>query len=149
FEQMAATIAQTARERKRITTARQIEQLKKALAPCERLIPAGVDVHELMQHVIDHLRSSPLKVSDLKPQKPTELGPYETIGLQLKLEGHFPEIDKFLAWIGTDGRLLRVDSIKLEPSSKDPSILSAEILLLSLGAKPQAAGKTKPQAAGK
>src|SRR5262249_25557284 len=96
---------------------------------------------------------------DLKPERPMDLGPFEAIGLRLKLEGRYAEIDKFLAWIGTDRRLLRVDSIKLDPSrkdqgSKDPSLLSAQILLLSLGTQPEAAAKTKaevrkPEAAAK
>ncbi len=46
-----------------------------------------------MRQVIDHLRSSPLKLVDLKPGTAKDLGPYETIGLQLALEGEFAELD--------------------------------------------------------
>jgi Tfp pilus assembly protein PilO len=139
--QVAATTARIARERQRGTTARQIEQLKKALAPYESLISAGADVEELMRHVIDHIRS-PLKLIDLKPETPKDLGPYVAIGLQLKLEGHFAEIDKFLTWVESDRRLLRIDALKLDPASKDRGLLSAQILLLSLSTRPEATPKT-------
>jgi len=94
-----------------------------------------------MRHVIDHIRW-PLKLIDLKPEKPKDLGPYVAIGLQLKLEGHFAEIDKFLTWVESDRRLLRIDALKLDPASKDPGLLSAQILLLSLSTKPGATPKT-------
>ena len=54
-----------------------------------------------MRRVIGHLRSSPLKLIDLKPDAPKDLGPYETIGIQFALEGQFDEIDAFLSWVET------------------------------------------------
>ena len=78
-ETTAATTPRIASERKRVATAREIEQLKKALAPFQGRVPAGADINELMRHVIDHIRSSPLKLLDLKPEKPKDLGPYETM----------------------------------------------------------------------
>jgi Tfp pilus assembly protein PilO len=145
-ERVTATTAQVARERKRVASAQEIEQLKDALAPYQRLIPPGADVHELMGHVNDHLRASALKLIDLKPEKPKDLGPYEAIGLQLALEGAFSEIDKLLVWIGTDRRLMRVDSIKLAPTSRHPDRLSAQITLLSLAEKHDAAAKGQTEA---
>ena len=53
----------------------------------------------------------------MKPGTAKDLGPYETIGLQLALEGEFTELDAFLGWIETDARHLRVDSIKIDPES--------------------------------
>ena len=80
---MAATTVQITRERKRVATAREIEQLKKAMAPYQGRIPAGADVNELMRHVIAQIRSSPLKLLDLKPEKPKDLGPYRDAGPQV------------------------------------------------------------------
>ena len=74
-EQTQTTTARMTRERKRITTARDIETLRKSLAPHLELIRAGADVNELMRHVIDHLRTSPLKLIDLKPEASKDLGP--------------------------------------------------------------------------
>ena len=116
-EETETTTARIGRERKRIATAREIEQLKKDLAPYQGLIPVGANLSELMRQVIDHLRSSPLKLIDLKPETAKDLGPYETIGVQLALEGEFTELDAFLGWVEIDARHLRVDSIKIDPES--------------------------------
>ena len=56
-EETEMTTARIGRELKRIATAREIEQLKKDLAPYQGLIPAGANLSELMRQVIDHLRS--------------------------------------------------------------------------------------------
>jgi Tfp pilus assembly protein PilO len=137
------TSARIGRELKRIASAREIEQLKKDLAPYQGLIPAGANLSELMRQVIDHLRSSPLKLLDLKPGTTKDLGPYETIGLQLALEGGFVELDAFLAWIETDARHVRVDSIKIDPNQREPGRLKAQVTLVSLAEKAPAT-PTKP-----
>ncbi len=139
------TTARMGRELKRIATAQEIDQLTKNLAPYQGLIPVGANMSELMRQVIDHLRGSPLKLIDLKPGTAKDLGPYETIGLQLALEGEFVELDKFLGWIENDARHLRVDSIKIDPNPRDPALLKAQITLLSLAEKTQAQPKTKPE----
>jgi Tfp pilus assembly protein PilO len=144
-DETETTTARIGREAKRIATAREIEQLKKDLAPYQGLIPVGANLSELMRQVIDHLRSSPLKLIDLKPGTPKDLGAYETIGLQLALEGEFAELDQFLGWIENHARHLRVDSIKIDPNQRDPGRLKAQITLLSLAEKVGAAPKTKPQ----
>jgi len=144
-EQVAATTAKITSERKRVATAREIEQLRKTLAPHLSRIPAGADLNELMRHVIAHMQSSPLKLLDLKHAPPKDLGPYETLGLRLTLEGHFTEIDEFLRWVETDQRFLRIDTIKLDPNSKDPSRLTGQVVLLSLGEKSAPTAKAKPE----
>jgi len=144
-DQTQVTTARIARERKRIATAREIDTLKKALAPHHGLVPAGANLNDLMRGVIDHLRSSPLKLIDLKPEAPKDLGPFETIGVQLALEGQFAEIDTFLTWVETDGSRLRIDSIKIDPNLREPGRLKAQLTLLSLAEKPPVAAKTKPE----
>jgi Tfp pilus assembly protein PilO len=143
-EQTELTAGRIARDLKRIATAREIDRLKKSLDPYQGLVPAGANLNDLMRQVIDHLRSSPLKLIDLKPGTAKDLGPYETIGLQLVLEGRFNELDAFLGWIEIDARHLRVDSIKIDPNLRDPGLLKAQIVLLSLAEKTQAPPKAKP-----
>lgn len=144
-EETGTTTARVGRERKRIATAREIEKLKEDLAPYEGLIPVGANLSELMRQVIDHLRSSPLKLIDLKPGNAKDLGPYETIGVQLALEGDFTDLDAFLGWIENDARHLRVDSIKIDPSQREPGRLKAQVTLLSLAEKTQPPPKGKSQ----
>jgi hypothetical protein len=147
-EETEMTSGRIGRDLTRIETAREIDQLTKDLAPYQGLIPVGANMSELMRQVIDRLRSSPLKLIDLKPGTAKDLGPYETIGLQLALEGEFNELDAFLGWIEIDARHLRVDSIKIDPNLRDPGLLKAQITLLSLAEKTQGLPKTKPQAGG-
>jgi hypothetical protein len=146
-DQTELTTARIGRELKRIATAREIEQLKKDLGPYQGLIPVGANLGELMRQVIDHLRRSPLKLIDLKPGTASEIGPFETIGLQLALEGEFSEIDAFLGWIETDAKHLRVESIKIDPSPREPGRLKAQLSLLSLAEKTPADPRNKPQQA--
>ncbi|MFI5454615.1 MAG: type 4a pilus biogenesis protein PilO [Isosphaerales bacterium] len=148
-EQVAATTAKIASKRKQVTTAGEIEQLRKTLAPYLGHMPAGADINELRRYVIAHMQSSPLKLLDLKPAPPKDLGPYETLGLRLTLEGHFTEIDDLLRWVETDQRFLRIDTIRLDPNSKDPGRLAAQVVLLSLGEKSAATAKAKPEAGKK
>jgi Tfp pilus assembly protein PilO len=148
-EETAATTAKIISERKRVAGSRQIEQLKKAMAPYKGRVPAEADLNELMRHLIVHMRSSPLKLLDLKPEKSKDLGPYETLGLKLTLEGRFAEFDEFLKWVETDQRLLRIDTIKLDPVTNDPSRLAAQVVLLSLGEKSAPIAKAKTDVAKK
>ena len=103
------------------------------------------DANDLMHHVIDHIRTSPMKLLDLKPEKPKDLGPYEAFGFRLTLEGRFAEIYEFLKWVETDRRLLRIDSFKLRPAIQQPGRLTAQLVLLSLAEKPAGTAKTKPE----
>lgn len=141
-EEVAATTNRISREQKRALTAREIEQLKKSLKPHRELI-GGDDVHELMRHVMGRVRSSPLHLVDLRPEKPKDLGPFAAIGLQLSLEGAYKDIDDFLAWTESGERLLRVDAIQLVPNTRDPGRLLANITLVALADKAPAASKTK------
>ena len=145
YEQTAMTSARISREHKRIATAKEIEALKKAVEPHHELIRASADLNELMRHVIDHLRTSPLKLIDLKPEASKDLGAYQTIGVQLTLEGQFAEIDTFLGWVESGERPLRVDSIKIDPSQKNSNSLKVQLTLLGLAEKTPTAAKAKPE----
>jgi hypothetical protein len=149
-DNVATTVTRIGAERKRAATAREIDRLKNSLKPYSDRIGAGEDVHELMRHVIAHIRSSPLHVVDLAPQKPKSLGPFSAVGLQLRLEGKYLDIDDFLRWVEAEKRLLRVDSVQLAPDTREPGRLTASVLLVTLldQAAPSAttkggAGKTK------
>ena len=102
-------------------------------SPTKGRVLVGADINELMRYVITQMRTSPLKLLDLKPEKPKDLGPFEALGLKLTLEGRYTEIDEFLKWVETDERLLRIDAIRLDPLAKDPSRLTAQVLLLDSG----------------
>ncbi len=117
--------------------------------PYQGRIPAGADVNELMQHVDRPDTVVTAETARPEPEKAKDLGPYETLGLKLTLEGRFTEIDEFLKWVETDQRLLRIDTIKLDPDNKDPARLEAQVILLSLVEKPAANLRKPSPEAGK
>jgi Tfp pilus assembly protein PilO len=130
--QMALTLAQLEKERKRIATAKQIESLRKVLAPFRDRVPMQSGPNELIQYVMAHVRQSPLKLVDLKPAKTVDLGPLSGVGLKLTLEATYSEIDAFLAWVENDRRMLRVDSLSITPNQTDNSRLNIQLDLLGL-----------------
>jgi hypothetical protein len=142
-EDIAATVIRIGSERKRAATAREIERLKNSLKPYADRVGAGEDEQELMRHVIAHIRSSPIHLDDLTPQKAKSLGPFSAVGLQLRLEGTYLDVDDFLRWVETERRLLRVDSVQLAPDNREPGRLKATVLLVALldPAAPAAATK--------
>jgi hypothetical protein len=142
-ENAAATTTRIGTERKRTATAREIERLKNALKPHRELIGAGEHEQELMRNVIDRIRSSPLRLIDLKPEKAKGVGPFVAIGFHLSFEGKYIDIDQFLAWAEADSRLMRVDSIKLSPNTREPGRLQANLVLMALVDKAAPTAKTK------
>jgi Tfp pilus assembly protein PilO len=117
-DQMAMTQARIENEQKRIGIARQTDAVRKSLVPYKNRVPAKSDLNELIQYVMNRIRSSPLKLIDLKPDKAKALGPFDAISLRLTLEGTYAELDELLTWIQSEQRLLRVDSLSLTPSTK-------------------------------
>ena len=115
-DDMAATQARIDKERKRIVAARQVEQARKSLAVYKDRVPANSDLNELMQFVMGRIRTSPLKLIDLKPDKSKALGPYDAIALRLTLEGTYSQVHELLNWIHHERRLLRVESLSLAPA---------------------------------
>ncbi len=142
-DNVAATTSRIGVERKRAATAREIEKLKTALKPHSDLIGAGEDEQEMMRQVIARIRSSPLRLVNLKPEKAKDLGPFAAVGLQLNLAGRYVDIDEFLGWAEADTRLFRIDSIRLVPNTREPGHLQANILLLALVDKAAPAAKAK------
>jgi Tfp pilus assembly protein PilO len=117
-DRMAMTQARIDRERKRIVTARRIDELRKTLAAYKDRVPANSDLNELIQYVMGRGRTSPLKLIDLKPEKTKSLGPYDALALRLTFEGTYAEIDDLLTWIQDDRRLLRIDALGLAPAAR-------------------------------
>jgi Tfp pilus assembly protein PilO len=139
-DEMAATQACIKKEQKRITTAREVEVVRKSLVAYKDRVPAKSDLNELIEFVMSRIRTSPLKLIDLKPDKAKSLGPYDTIALRLTMEGTYHELEELLTWVQNERRLLRVDSLSLSPSTKgigknegkEPPKLSIQLALTSL-----------------
>ena len=145
-EDVVATTARIQRERRRAETAKEIEQLKKAQAPHQGAVGSADGVNELIQFIMARIRSSPVRLVDLLPGKAKDVGPFQAISLQLKLNGSYKDIDDLLGWVESNPRLLRVDAILMKPNSRDPGRLAADLTLVALAEK---APPTPARAEGK
>jgi hypothetical protein len=142
--QISGTIAQIDKERNRSATAREIEGLRKALAPYRDRVPATPDLNELIRHVMDHIRPTSFKLIDLRPEKPRDLGPFEAIALHLAFEGRFADLSAFLDWVRSDQRLMRVDTLSVSPNPRDPTKLVVQMSLLGLVEKEKSSARARP-----
>ena len=147
-DQIALTSARADSELKRAASARQIEQLREALAPFQARIPAHSGQNELNQYVMAHIRQSPVKLVDLRPAKIKDLGSFDNIGMRLQLEASYEDLDEFLVWVENDHQLLRIDSLKVDPL-KDGGRLNVQLDLLSLAEKEKNASTKTPSKDGK
>ena len=147
-DQMTLTSARADSELKRAASARQIEELREVLAPFQARIPAHSGQNELNQYVMAHIRQSPVKLVDLRPAKIKDLGSFDNIGMRLQLEASYEDLDEFLVWVENDRRLLRIDSLKVDPL-KDGGRLNVQLDLLSLAEKEKNASTETPSKDGK
>ena len=118
-DHMAATQASIDKERKRIDMASQLDETRKSLLPFKDRVPANSDLNELIQFVMARIRSSPLKLIDLKPEASKKFGPYDTISLTLSIDGTYDQINEMLAGFYNERRLFRVESLSLAPAAKN------------------------------
>jgi Tfp pilus assembly protein PilO len=128
-----ATTKKLARETKLIKLAANLERLQKQYAAVEPRVPRQVDTKQWVQYVLDGIRRLPLKMNKLDCRPPKQLGPLTVFTFQIDLEGTFYDLDKFLRWVESDQRLLRVDDVLISPiqSSKGP-MASMRLTLLGL-----------------
>ncbi len=63
----------------------------------------------------------------------------------MSIEGTYADIDEFLGWAETHKRLLRVDSFRLTPNTRDPGRLLGNVTLVALTDKATPSAKTKSQ----
>ncbi len=147
-ERMASTSARADSELKRAASARQIEGLREMLAPYQARIPVQAGQNELNQYVLEYIRQSPIKLVDLKPSKVKDLGALDNIGIRLQLESSYENLDEFLVWVEKNSRMLRIDSLKVDPA-RDGTRLNVQLDLLSLAEKETSTGVPIPPKDGK
>jgi Tfp pilus assembly protein PilO len=117
--EIAAKTERLAREEKRLTFANEIDRLKDRLKPFQSRLPEKVDPTEYLQFVLGGIRTLPLKLIKMDQATPVVHGPYQVIVLRIDLEGSYKDIYGFIRWVEESPRLMRIDSVKIEPRSRD------------------------------
>ena len=120
-------------EAKRLRSLQEDIRLLRALAAeVQPRVAAERDANESVQFVLNGIRGFPLQLQRFDKEKAVLVGPYEAIVLQIEVRGKLQHLDGLLAWLETNDRLFRVDSIKLDPPRgplPDPTL---RMTLLSL-----------------
>ncbi len=111
--QIADQSAQVRRERRMAELATTIEQFETQFRKFEKRVPKQADTKEWMQYVLDGIHRYPLKLTKLDCPGSKRMGPYEAVVLKVEVEGSLYDLDRFLHWIETNARLLRVDDIAI------------------------------------
>ncbi len=123
YQPLAARIEAASRrvqqERKRLDLGKEVEHLKREEARVRRLLPGEDDRDAWSQYLMAGLRRFPLRLLSLDPQPPADVGPYKAVALRLVVEGTFGDLERFLRWLETCDRLVRIDSLRLETSDAD------------------------------
>jgi Tfp pilus assembly protein PilO len=145
-ERIAATTLMLERDRKRLALATEIESLRGEAAEFADRLPPRSDPNEFLQYVLGGVRAGPLKLIRLNPEKPKEAGPYEVATVKIELEGKYKDIEALLQWVENDKRLLRIDSVKIEPDSRDADLLKIQLSVLGLMGIEETIKADKPKA---
>jgi Tfp pilus assembly protein PilO len=131
-ESISVTTRQVAQEKKRLGLALEIEKLRKQVSKFEGRLPQKTDPNEWVQYMLEGVRAYPLKLVLLDTDKPRDLGPYKAIVVRLTLEGGYRDINAFLRWVESNPRLLRIDSVRLEPKRNDHGVVAADLIVLGV-----------------
>ena len=136
-------------DRKRLALAVEVDQLRNEAAVFADRLPPRSDPNEFLQYILGGVRKGALKLVSLAPEKSKEAGPYEVATVKLELEGKYKDVDALLYWVENDTRMLRIDTIKLDPDTRDPTSLRLQIAVVGLmgaEAADKAASKGEPNA---
>ena len=95
-------------------------------------MPENSDPNEWVQYMLAGVRGLPVKLIMIDTDAPKEAGPYRVIPVRIEVEGRFGGVDSFLRWLETNERLLRIDSVKLEPTRTGHGYLKVTCVVLGV-----------------
>jgi len=131
-DNIETTSRKLAKARGREELVQQVEFLR---AQADRFKERTADRQEAngwVQHVLGGIRRFPLQLNTLNSEKPRDVGPLDVFVLQIELEGEFHDHDSLLAWLETNERLIRVESVKFAPARGQGDRLVMQLTLLGL-----------------
>jgi Tfp pilus assembly protein PilO len=120
------------RERKLLDLAVRFEQLEEQYHRFQARVPQQADSKEWLQYLLEGTRALPVRLLKLDCREPLAIGPYKAIVFQAELEGTFFDLDKFLRWIESNPRLLRVDEVMISAAKDTDKTMSMRLTILGL-----------------
>jgi len=123
------TKQQIAAEKDRISSISEYEKLQKQVEAFHGLIGDQSDTNEWIQYILDGLRKFQVKLRGMESKQEKKVGPYKAAVLSMEVEGPYPELEKFVEWIESSQRILRVDMLQFK---QEPKSLLMKIMILGI-----------------
>jgi len=122
----------TTRETKRVQIATEVERLRAQVALFDSRLPKKTDSNEWVQYMLEGTRKFPdVKLSMIDTDGTKDVGPFKAVIIKMEVAGTFETINTWLRWVESNPRLLRVDSIRLDPR-KDQGGMVAKLTVLGV-----------------
>jgi|SRR5579885_2467512 len=130
--QIRAASSKLAAERRRLELAGAVEDLRAEAGRFRQRFGQNADTNQWVRQVLGGLQGLPLKLVAYSPEPARDLGPYKAPALRLELEGRFADLTRYLRWLEGNERLLRVDSLAIEPSRTGDGLLAMKLTVLGI-----------------
>ena len=123
------TEKQIAAEKERNSSIAEYEKLQKQVEAFHGLIAEQSDTNEWIQYLLDGLRQFQVKLRGMESKQQKKVGPYKAVAVSMEVEGPYPELKKFVEWIESSQRILRIDMLQFK---QEPKSLLMKILILGI-----------------
>lgn len=119
-------------EQRRLELGCEVEQLRVQYNRFKNRLPKQSDTNEWSMYLMDGIRQFNVKQTRLDSDDLRDVGPYKAAALRIELEGSFEELTKFLNWLETNERLIRVDTFKIAPHRGKTGNLVMQLVVLGI-----------------
>lgn len=136
YSPLSASIDESARklgaEKKRLEAACEIEFLREQYQTFKNRLPTKTDTNEWVQYVLTGVRQFPLNLITLDPEPLRDVGPYKAVVLRIDVTGSLLDMNKLLHWLETNDRLIRIDTVSIQPDQKKDGTLNMRLVLIGI-----------------
>jgi Tfp pilus assembly protein PilO len=136
YSPLSASIDESARklgaEKKRLEAACEIEFLREQYQTFKDRLPTKTDTNEWVQYVLAGVRRFPLNLTALDPEPVRDVGPYKAVVLRIDITGTLLDMNQFLHWLETNDRLMRVDTVSVQPDQKKDGTLTMRLVVIGI-----------------
>lgn len=132
-ERIEATSSDVAQRAAHLATARAIVDLRAEAEKLRGHLPERSDPGDWIESLLDGIRRFPVRVRKFEPLPARKHGPFDALSAKFELVGTSAALDGLLSWIEANPRLLRIDSIVLEPDQGEKALVLRIVVVGILG----------------
>lgn len=87
------------------------------------------EVARILGEIESLARKSSVYLVDMKPRKPREIEFYKEYTVEIEAEGYMESLTGFMYHLNTSSQLLRIETLRLNPTKTGSSVLTASMLI--------------------